>query len=309
MKKITENRNLISGFAVGIFLLALCIFAGANSSANLKSLPVAMPIENRHFLKKADLDSVAEIAMERAEFVELGEAIENFLNRQSGEWSIYVKNLETGDVINISETPIYAASLSKLFVMEYAFAHMDQLRANGYSEDTIMSTLNAMITVSDNDAYNQLISMSSPTGSFVDGCEQINEYLSDAKYENTGIYHTLHPCKSPYLRISRVRNHTTAEDCGKLLEAVYEEECVSEEASEQMMELLLNQERTGKIPAGLPTGTRSANKTGETDEAQHDAAIIFGPETDYIFCVMTYNAPGSITAIQKLSGLIYEYLE
>ena len=149
----------------------------------------------------------------------------------------------------------------------------------------------------------------SGAGNFAEGCERINDYLAETSYENTGIYHTLHPCKSPYLRISRVRNHTTAKDCGLLLEAVYDGTCISEEASKQMLDLLLQQQRTGKIPAGVPKGTKTANKTGETDQAQHDAAIIFGPENDYIFCVMTYNAPSSITAIQQLSGLIYEYLE
>lgn len=306
---ILDKKRILSTVAAGAFLIILELFASANSSGNLKSQPVAMPIESRHFLEKADLASLAEIAMDRAEFVKLNEEINTFLSRQSGDWSIYVKNLETEDVILINQQPIYAASLSKLFVMEYVFANMDQVKANGHSEEKIMNTLSAMITVSDNDAYNNLISMSSGSGSFVEGCELINTYLAETNYKNTGVYHTLHPCKSPYLRISRVRNHTTAEDCGLLLEAVYDGTCVSEEASEQMLNLLLQQQRIGKIPAGVPEGTKTANKTGETDYSQHDAAIIFGPETDYIFCVMTYNAPGSISAIQALSGLIYEYLE
>lgn len=309
MEKYLKDKKIYSSLLTGVFLIELCLFAFVNSSANLKSQPVSMPVESRHFLEEADIASLAEIAMKKAKFVELSEEINAFLSRQSGEWSVYVKNLETEDVINVNEQPLYAASLSKLFVMEYVFANIDQLKANGYSDERIMNTLSAMITVSDNDAYNNLISMSGASGSFAEGCELVNSYLSGSNYENTGVYHTLHPCRSPYLRISRTRNQTTAEDCGELLEAIYDGTCVSEEASEQMLKLLLQQQRTGKIPAGVPEGTKTANKTGETDYAQHDAAIIFGPETDYVFCVMSYNAPGSITAIQNLSGLIYEYLE
>ena len=48
--------------------------------------------------------------------------------------------------------------------------------------------------------------------------------------------------------------------------------------------LLLGQERDYKIPAGVPEHVTVANKTGETDTCQHDAAIVFG-ESATISCV------------------------
>ena len=38
---------------------------------------------------------------------------------------------------------------------------------------------------------------------------------------------------------------------------------------------------TWKIPQGLPDGIKSANKTGETDQDQHDIAIVYGEKTTY----------------------------
>lgn len=54
-----------------------------------------------------------------------------------------------------------------------------------------------------------------------------------------------------------------------------------------MLHLLLKQENTVKIPGGLPKGTKVANKTGETSDVQHDVAIVYGEETDFILCIMT----------------------
>ena len=40
---------------------------------------------------------------------------------------------------------------------------------------------------------------------------------------------------------------------------------------------------SGGISADIPI----ANKTGETDSDQHDMAIVYGPKTTYILCVMS----------------------
>lgn len=46
-------------------------------------------------------------------------------------------------------------------------------------------------------------------------------------------------------------------------------------ASKKMLKYLKAQQRKGKIPAGLPKGVKSANKTGEYGPYEHDAAIVF----------------------------------
>ncbi len=116
---------------------------------------------------------------------------------------------------------------------------------------------------------------------------KIDEWLEEEGYEDTAVYHTLEPSPTEEEKVSEEKNHTSAIDCGKLLEAVYQGKAVSKAASQDMLLLLEGQERDYKIPAGVPRDTIVANKTGETDSCQHDAAIIFGPEKDYILCVMS----------------------
>lgn len=136
-------------------------------------------------------------------------------------------------------------------------------------------------------------------------------HTKESAYIHTGIFHTLSPSDTEYQSIADSSNHTFPEDCGRLLERIYEGTCVSEEASWEMLELLLQQEVVNKIPAGLPTGITAANKTGETQEVQHDAAIVFGEKTDYILCVMSSELDDSneaVNLIQEISSVVYSAL-
>ena len=73
-----------------------------------------------------------------------------------------------------------------------------------------------------------------------------------------------------------------------------------------MLSLLKQQTRTSKIPAGVPYGIETANKTGELDYVQNDAAIVFA-ETPYILCVMSENvgAGSAVSSIVNLSSDVY----
>ena len=82
--------------------------------------------------------------------------------------------------------------------------------------------------------------------------------------------------------------------------------------AEEMLNLLKQQERTGKIPAGVPSGIETANKTGELSNVENDAAIVFAGEHPYILCVMSENLKDAATARQtivNLSGDIYESMK
>jgi beta-lactamase class A len=102
------------------------------------------------------------------------------------------------------------------------------------------------------------------------------------------------------------------EDCGALLEKIYRGECVSSEASDAMLNLLLNQTVVWKIPSGLPSGVVCANKTGENDSNQNDIAIVYGENTTFILCVMSENyivEGDAFDHIQKIAGMTYTYLD
>lgn len=231
-----------------------------------------------------------------------------------GTWSVYVKDLKNDTSFTINDQPLYAASLIKLFVLESSYKNYHQLLENAGGDTAYLNqTLSNMITVSDNEAFNELVRLHSDSYSFNEGCQTIEDWLkSSGEYPNTNVYHSLEPSNTPLSYISVESNTTSAADCGKLLEKIYKGTCVSENASADMLSFLKAQEKTGKIPAGLPEGTVSANKTGETDTEQHDAAIVYGDKTDYVICIMSSgfsDGGAAVSTIQTISSQVYNALE
>lgn len=229
------------------------------------------------------------------------------LNGYSGAWSVYVKDLKTGAVINMNDQQMYPASTIKAFVMASTY---DQIKKGNIKyTSTVKQLLNDMITVSDNEACNQLIRYNSKSKSFTDGARTINKYLKANQYTETECHHSLHPASSSYVGDGK-SNVSSARDCGLLLERIYNGTCVSSSYSKAMLNLLLKQTRRWKIPAGLPSGVKAANKTGETSSVDHDMAIVFGKKTDYVICVFsrTGSEGYAVPRIKNISSIVYKYL-
>ena len=243
------------------------------------------------------------------------------LQEYDGQWSVYVKNLDTDEEILLNNTPLYSASLIKAFVMAKTYEDMDIVLTNEAAfmktdvDNTAVSTkvndlLWNMITVSDNESCNELGRLQSEKHDFLEGAKEVNRYLKKEGYKDTSYQSTLHPSASPKLSLGE-HNTTTVADCGLLLERIYRGECVSKEASASMLDLLKNQQNTVKIPSGISDDVVIANKTGETDEDQHDIAIVYGPKTTYILCVMSQDWKNGNTAIENIrtiSRTVYNYL-
>lgn len=247
----------------------------------------------------------------------LENALNELIEGGTGTWSIYVKDLSRDQSISINNQSLYAASLIKLFVLEASYANLDSVSENARMQDdltsgadTLTRLFKKMIEISDNESYNELVRLNSESHSFTKGCLAIQEYLENSVYSDTGIYHTLSPSNTANESTSLTeKNHTSVEDCGHLLEAIYNGTCVSQDASEKMLDLLLKQERRNKIPAGVPDGITVANKTGETEECEHDTAIVYGDKCDYVLCVMSKNGGASAAAkIIEISETVYNYL-
>lgn len=236
----------------------------------------------------------------KATMTNLEKQLRSAIKGYSGTWSVYVKNLDTNESICINNQRIYAASLIKLYAMGAAY---DRIKQGKISESSVSSTINSMITVSSNDAFNTIVRKV--------GTSYINSWCKTNGYTGTNQGHGLSPSSNNYgLSNGSGSNVTTVKDCGKFLESVYRGTCVSKSASAKMLKHLKGQQRRSKIPAGVPSGVTVANKTGETDDTTHDAAIVYSKGADYIICVMA-NVPGSAWSasgnITKLSRIAYNY--
>jgi beta-lactamase class A len=238
----------------------------------------------------------------------LKKTLNSMIGKYSGTWCVYVKDLETGDTLCINDKAVYPASTIKAFVMASTFDQINKGKLS-YSSN-VKSLLKQMITVSDNEAYNQLVRLNSSSRTFSSGASVVNAYLKKNGYTKTSCHHTLHPSSSSYASDGGGKNTISVKDAGVLLERIYKGTCVNSKYSKEMLNLLLGQTRTWKIPAGVPSGIKVANKTGETDTTQNDMAIVYGKKSTYVICVFSTNVSeyAGISGIKNISSTVYNYL-
>ena len=167
-----------------------------------------------------------------------------------------------------------------------------------------------MITVSDNDAANSLVSCLGG-GDSTAGMQKVNSFCQSHGYTNTSMGRLL-------LASNEFGdNYTSAYDCGKFLKEIYQicsgtTQTPSLLHAEEMYSLLKQQQRTNKIPAALPEGVSVANKTGELSDVENDAGILYNAQggNDLVIVCLSQNlsSPGEAqNTIAQLSRSIYLY--
>jgi len=109
-----------------------------------------------------------------------------------------------------------------------------------------------------------------------------------------------------------INNRVTASGLVGMLRLI-EERRLSEAATREMMNILHEQEFRGGIPAGLPAGTRVANKTGEISTVAHDVGLVYLAEREpYAIALLTeWDASatsGRRDALAALSRVVYRHL-
>ncbi len=250
---------------------------------------------------------------------ELCEAFLSDREKMGEIWSFSIEDLEKDAVYEYQASKkMQSASVIKVFIMAAVYDRMcypsspKKLIPAGESYDgELLDLLTQMITVSDNGAANELITRLGE-GEFEKGAQVINEFCEENGYSSTSIGRAFLE-ENP-----KGDNYTSAADGRKILSDIYHETCVNEIASEKMLEILKGQTVKTKIPAGLPSGTVSANKTGEMPEGyglgciENDMAIVFSEEGDYILTVCSNDLEGrnseAIEVIQHISSYVWEHI-
>lgn len=274
------------------------VSSGASHGALSRS---SAPQPNASVARQRDMDA-------------LGEAIRGRISGYQGTWQVYVEDLASGASTSIDSHTGYAASVIKLYVMLAVF---QRIADGALTEDaSVDQLLTQMITVSSNEATNSLITQLGG-GDMDAGFTQVNDIAARYGFKDSHIDQALGVIDG-----DSNRKATTVDDAGRFMAAVYRGELVSGDASRRMLDLLLGQTRRAKIPGGVPSGVTVANKTGESDGVENDAAIVFaGADTsaaidgtatqgDYVLVVMTSDVPSAAAqaSIRDLSSMVWETL-
>ena len=237
------------------------------------------------------------------------------LEANGESWAIAAMDLNTQNYSTIhAEQPMKSASVIKAFIMAAVFDKLvypnEGTSVSADYDNTLKSLLNSMITVSDNDAANELVRRLGG-GDFQTGTTVLNTFCQERNYTST------HLGREFLATAPTDDNYTSASDCCRLLSEIYNGTLVNADASADMLALLQAQTRTSKIPAGVPDNVTTANKTGELSDpgnlgvVENDISIIFAKDHPYVLCVLSNNIQNNSSAqetISKISADVYKYM-
>lgn len=235
--------------------------------------------------------------------------VQALLPQDNGTWSVYVCNLSLDSDGVINDTPMQAASLIKLYIMGAVYENYDSL-SQSHSSDELDNNISSMITVSDNEAANTLVNWLG-NGDDGAGMAKVNEFCQNHGFTSTQMNRML------LAGSENGDNYTSAKDCGTFLKEIYQVSngTISDSTlpnAESMYYQLKIQQRKNKIPAQLPEGVHTANKTGELDTVENDAAIIFDTAKgiNLVVCFMSQDLTDTSAAQQTIAAdarAIYGY--
>ena len=251
--------------------------------------------------------------------------IRDSFSRLPGEYALAALHLPSGDTLLINEREMFhAASTMKTPVMIEIFRQVEEGKIR--LDDTLM-VKNEFFSIVDGSSY-QL----SPADDSDDevyqkiGTWQTIDYLLFHMITRSSnlatnllmsfvrgeqITATMRTLGAPSIQVMRgvedskayrqgLNNLTSAYDLMKIFEQIALGKAVNKDASEQMVNILLQQYFQDLIPARLPQGTRVAHKTGWISGVHHDSGIIYLPGGGQLVLVLLSKKATDETATKQM---------
>ncbi|WKN46238.1 serine hydrolase [Tunicatimonas pelagia] len=270
--------------------------------------------------------------------VEVEQIIQGRLNEVEGDFAVAFQSLDNPEeqlLMNAREE-FHAASTMKTPVMLEVYK---QAEAGELSLDDSVLVKNEFFSIVDSSAY----SLSPDDDSYSKLYEQIGtkQSLRDLVYhmiisssnlatniviEAVGAENatqTLRGLGANDIQVRRgvedgkayrqgLNNTTTAHDLMIMFKAIAEHRVVSAEASQAMIDILLDQRFNEMIPAQLPDDVRVAHKTGWITGLHHDSGIVYLPNgRSYVLVLLSKNLTDEDAGVQALADIsktIYDYV-
>lgn len=311
-----QKKNRLRGF----FLLSFYFFLGTLGLYFLTGTIASFKGSNRILSPFAEpLQAATKSIKGMSTFFSSGleDVVKTSLEGTEGNYSVVIKNLQTGEQYTYREHEKYlSASLYKLWTMgavytkikEGALTKDQKLSASieslndtfdiasdeaelteGDISETVDTALEQMITISHN--YSALLLTSKI------GLSTVKEFLSMYGFAES--------------KVGTDLPETTASDIAQYYELLYNKKIVSDIYSDEMLSRLKRQKLNDRIPKYLPEDTAVAHKTGELYGYKHDAGIVYTPKGDYIIVMMSNSKSpaGAAEREAKLSEAVYRYFE
>jgi beta-lactamase class A len=304
---LASGLRVVQGRPTGVTLLAAVVVLATDLEAQIPAS--AIPGESTP----------------REGFAELRAPLEERIARHRGVAGVVVLDSRTGEHLSIrGEEPFPSASLIKLPILvelmyrvdggdvglddPLSMLELDRAPGSGMLRHlttpfslTVRDAALLMIALSDNTATNLLLEKLGP--------RSVGVRMETLGMPETRVFRKVfgNPADSfdPAGSEQWGFGVTTPMDQARLLGWIHRGDAVSPELSAEMLRMLEAQFYRNFIPRHLPPGVRVALKSGFVSAARNDCGIVFGPEREYVICVMTReNEDTSFSPANEAEGLI-----
>ncbi len=150
------------------------------------------------------------------------------------------------------------------------------------------------------------------------GADKINDALVKLGLKHSIVYSEIMPAQYSSINnnierygISR-SPRTTPEDLGYILDLLYAESTLGSENSRSLMQALLDNIYSNRLPAGIDYKSPVAHKTGTSsgEGVYNDAGIILLDGNPYIMVVMSKGSGSNVQSLfRTITGEVYEYIK
>lgn len=262
----------------------------------------------------------------------LREKIEGVIQPFNGTVSLYVKNLQTGKIVDINadsvrstasmvKIPILIGIMDKINRGELEFhqqiTYSDSLLYPGVDilgsfkngeKIELSKLMMLMMTMSDNTA-SRYLQMLAGSGT------RINAILDSLGFANTRVNSKTPGREAIWEKYGW--GQTTPREMATLLESIYNGKIISPAASSRMIRIINRNYWDGEAVSQAPPYATIFSKSGALDAYRSEVVLVRGVSSSYVFCIITSNnADTSWTynneawrLIRSVSNLLWNYFE
>ncbi len=266
----------------------------------------------------------------------LKQKIENVLFKEKGDFAVAFKDIESGKQLLInSGEEFHAASTMKTPVMIEVFKQVkegklslkDSVLIKNQFKSIVDSSLYSLDSTDDSESeiyrhigekrtlydlmYQMIIASSNlSTNLVIDlvNAKNVTKTMREIGAIKIKVLRGVEDNKAYELGLN---NTTTAYDLMVIYEKIAEGKAVDKRSSDEMINILSQQEHNDIIPAELPKNVKVAHKTGWITGVHHDSGIIILPDgRKYVLVLLSKNLEddsAAVKAMAHVSRLIYDY--
>jgi len=240
---------------------------------------------------------------------QIKESVDKFLRENQGKYSLYYKDLKTGQVLGVNEhVQMTGASLNKLVIVAYLYEQAGKGKLN----------LEDRIAVQKKDIQDYGTGSIRYAGEGKSYSLRTLAELSLKQSDNTAA-HLLEirlgedavqafAQKIGLSATSMKNNKTTARDMAQILELIWEDKITTQALSREMLDYMKDTFFEDRLARFIP-GAVVFHKTGDAVNMVHDVGIVLQDSDPFILSILSYDVSDEQKTkenIGKIAKIIYD---